>query len=846
MSPRRLGVRGLRLALLVLAALAIRSAGEGVLELSSAEGLSLEQARGLFPGARAFGDVDRRLDAREVLDGEGRVLGKLLSTAPHTDDLIGYSGPSDVLVALSPAGRLLGARLVASGDTTAHVDDVRGAEDFWAALADLEEEPWSEVSAVSGSTLTSGAIVEGVERRLFGRTRSQRFPEPVSVEEARVLFPGAVGVEEQERGWLRVDGEHSRPLGWLRRTSPQADNVRGYRGPTESLVAFERLDGEVRGVHPRASYDTPDYVRRVREDPRFLAELAAIPRADWSDLDFGERGIEGVSGATQTSYAVAEGVRQSLAALEREADGAGATARTRGRELGLAALVLGGLVMAFGPWRARRGLRRAWQVVLVLGLGLLLGDLLSLALLVGAARHGLAGPLLGALGLWVAVALLVPWGTRRQLYCHHLCPHGALQEWVGVVKRFRVTLPAGVYRWLRRLPLLLLGAALSVAVLRPEVDLGAWEAFDAWVLGVGAALSLGLAVAGVVACLFVPLAYCRFACPTGALLELLRGHPDRLGVREAGAGALLAVLWAALAWSGGAPAAESEPRALGGRAFGTTWSLELREGARGPEVQEWSRRVDAELERIESRLSSWRAGSEVAQFNASATTLPLEVSDELLGLVALGLELSERTAGAFDLTVGPLVSAWGSGPAGEVEAQPGAEELRALLESVGWRKLEVDRVGGTLRKTHPDLELDLGALLQGYALDRAAAVLDGSGAGEYLLEIGGELLARGPWSVGVEDPRRPGQLLRTLELEDEALATSGDYRRRHLISPSSGRPLEGTWLSLSVRHRSGLAADAWGTALFNLDRARASEVLGEGVRALGLARSGEVLSFGEF
>ena len=364
MSPRRLGVRGLRLALLVLAALAIRSAGVGVLELSSAEGLSLEQARGLFPEARALGDVDRRLDAREVLDGEGRVVGKLLSTAPHTDDLIGYSGPSDVLVALSPAGRLLGARLVASGDTTAHVDDVRGDEEFWAAFAGLDEEPGADVSAVSGSTLTSGAIVEGVERRLFGRTRSQRFPEPVSVEEARALFPEAVEVEEGERGWLRVSGEHSRALGWLRRTSPQADNVRGYRGPTESLVAFERLDGEVRGVHPRASYDTADYVQRVREDPRFLAELAAVSRADWPEVDFGERGIEGVSGATQTSYAVAEGVRQSLAALEREAEGEGSAARTRGRELGLAALVLGALVMAFGPWRGGappRGPRAGWS-----------------------------------------------------------------------------------------------------------------------------------------------------------------------------------------------------------------------------------------------------------------------------------------------------------------------------------------------------------------------------------------------------------------------------------------------------------------------------------------------------
>jgi thiamine biosynthesis lipoprotein len=232
--------------------------------------------------------------------------------------------------------------------------------------------------------------------------------------------------------------------------------------------------------------------------------------------------------------------------------------------------------------------------------------------------------------------------------------------------------------------------------------------------------------------------------------------------------------------------------------------------------------IQAELDRIESRLSHWRPESETSQFNSSETTLELEYSSELVSLVEHGRLLGEATIGAYDITAGPLVEAWGYGPAGPHERDPTAEELEQLLAYVGWGKLEVQSQWQTLRKKHPLVQIDLGSLLQGYAVDRVAALLEKAEVSQYLIDVGGELRAGGTWTVGIVDPQNPNRTLRTVQLSDEALATSGVYRRapgsgggsnQHIISPRTGRPTETNWLSCSVIAPTCLEADGWATAL---------------------------------
>jgi thiamine biosynthesis lipoprotein len=351
----------------------------------------------------------------------------------------------------------------------------------------------------------------------------------------------------------------------------------------------------------------------------------------------------------------------------------------------------------------------------------------------------------------------------------------------------------------------------------------------------------------------VPQAYCRFGCPTGALLKFVRsgGRYDHFGRRDGAAVVLLilsgAIVGARLSSQAERidPAAVASPTAaiepanieLRGRAFGTSWTVKLRGN--------WTNttgvrdRVAAELSRIETTLSHWKPDSATAQFNATETTLPMEQPAELIALVARGQALSRATNGLFDLTVAPLVQAWGYGPGERRETPPTNAKIQELLQRTGWQKLEVDREANTLRKQHPALQLDLGALLQGYAVDQVAALLDAAASTqtpEYLIEIGGELRARGAWQVAIENPSNPDQPLLTLTLSNAALATSGTYRSRrlvghedvhHLISPVTGRPVAATIRLCSVVSPTCVEADGWATALFLTDFSTAMRIASE-------------------
>jgi NosR/NirI family transcriptional regulator, nitrous oxide reductase regulator len=212
-----------------------------------------------------------------------------------------------------------------------------------------------------------------------------------------------------------------------------------------------------------------------------------------------------------------------------------------GRPFGLLFLTLGGLVMSFTKLRGQAHLRVAWQILLVLYLGLLTGGLLSMALFSGWAQNGVAW--LPALGILVmaAAAFLIPWSTGHQLYCHHLCPHGALQQWMQKIPLPNLTVPPKLHRLLSAVPFVLLAFVLGNVMLGLRVNNAALEAFDAYLFRVAGWSSITIAVVGLLASAVVPLAYCKYGCPAGLLLKFLRsrGANDRLGLRDLLAGGLL-------------------------------------------------------------------------------------------------------------------------------------------------------------------------------------------------------------------------------------------------------------------------------------------------------------------
>lgn len=263
---------------------------------------------------------------------------------------------------------------------------------------------------------------------------------------------------------------------------------------------------------------------------------------------------------------------------------------------------------------------------------------------------------------------------------------------------------------------------------------------------------------------------------------------------------------------------------LSGKTMGTTWAVKVVGLPCAP--QDAQRAVAAALDGVDQAMSTWKPDSELSRLNRHEGPAPFPLSKATREVLELSLEVSQRSGGAFDVTVGPLVDAWGFGPPGEREP-PTEDAIAALREVVGSRHLELSEAGVT--KAQPRVRVDLSAVAKGYGVDRAAAALEALGARRYLVEVGGELRARGlnaegaPWQVGVERPD-PGAraVQRVVPLIDAALATSGDYRnfferggRRfsHTIDPRTGRPIEHALASVSVVADTCARADAWATAL---------------------------------
>ena len=876
-----------RLLAVVLAAWLLHVAAPSPNKNASAvsDAVKLTDARASFPKAHQLRALaDGRV---EVLDDSRTPLGFFVFTAPQSDSIIGYAGPSNLLVAVGNDGRIRGARLLHSEDTPSHVAALEGSGKFWEKLSGWspEHEPPPAVDGVAGSTLTALAWVEAIAHRFTGGRVSLRFPEPVAIEEAREFFKdaAAIGAEETRKGWMKVRSAEGALLGYLVRTSPASDDLIGYQGPTESLLAVAVDEKTILGVRMRKTYDTPDYADRVRGDANYMKLLTKWDTQQWRTLDFQKEGIEGVAGATMTSYAVAEGIRQTFARDARVEAGPvkqGFWQRLDRTDAAMTAILVGALVMAFSPLRGNRVVRLVWRGVVIGGLGICLGQLLSLSPLVGWAQHGVPNLQAGGFLLLVAVALLVPWGTRRQVYCHHVCPHGAAQELLGGFSRLHVRVPDSLHKLLRVVPSATLGAVFFGALFAGDFAVSKVEPFDAWTLGKAALVPAFIAVFGLCASVFVPQAYCHYGCPTGALLQFVRmtsatqgvGRKDYWAFAMLLAGALLVVLRPTIPPNGAdADLAGAQERVVTrfeasgglaaiefrGAAFGTTWCVKIRDA--GSSADGLQAQIAAEVDRIESALSHWKPSSATSQFNESATVLEMDVAPELVRLVSLAARVSERTDGMFDITVAPLVSLWGHGPpnataqrsAESTSGVPSDEALTAAREAVGYVKLEVDAKLNTLRKKHPALTLDLGAVLQGYAVDRVYEILERAGAREFLVEIGGELRARGQWLIGVENPAQPGKLLGTVKLVDQALATSGHYRARkllegrtatHLISPRTGQPIEAGIELSAVMAESCAEADAWSTAMILLSpEVAASTAQKEGLRVLLLDRQAGTL-----
>lgn len=248
--------------------------------------------------------------------------------------------------------------------------------------------------------------------------------------------------------------------------------------------------------------------------------------------------------------------------------------------------------------------------------------------------------------------------------------------------------------------------------------------------------------------------------------------------------------------------------------------------------QQLQTQIHAVLEDVDRHMSTYRPDSELVKLNQSGSTAWIPVSAGLCSAVDAALEISAATGGAFDITVGPLVNLWGFGPDEPRFEPPSDESIDEARARTGYEKLEVDCEKPAIRKERADMYIDLSGYAKGLAADEISALIDKHGISNYLVEVGGDLRARGlngsnaKWRIAIEKPDQSGTAVeKIIHISDLSAATSGDYRNffeysgqrySHTIDPNTGRPVTHSLASVTVLGESASYADAMATALLVL------------------------------
>lgn len=264
--------------------------------------------------------------------------------------------------------------------------------------------------------------------------------------------------------------------------------------------------------------------------------------------------------------------------------------------------------------------------------------------------------------------------------------------------------------------------------------------------------------------------------------------------------------------------------------FGTTYNVII--VADQPVPENLSTLIDAALDRIDASMSTYIASSEISRFNGLAVGDEVAVSDDFAHVFKISRSIWNKSNGALDPTVGPLVDLWGFGPTKTDDEIPSASQISLAMSLRGFDGVNVrESLQDLLISKSRPTKLDFSAVAKGYAVDVIAELLEMNALPDYLVEIGGETRVSGfnpegrPWRLGIQVPQLISEVEEVIALDGGAVATSGDYRNyferdghrySHTIDPRTGYPIEHSTASVTVVADTCAEADAWATALLVL------------------------------
>jgi len=268
-----------------------------------------------------------------------------------------------------------------------------------------------------------------------------------------------------------------------------------------------------------------------------------------------------------------------------------------------------------------------------------------------------------------------------------------------------------------------------------------------------------------------------------------------------------------------------------GTVYGTYYNIKY-ESTNGKDLQE---SINEELNRLNLIFSHYEKESTISKINRNE---PVQPEPEFIICFNRAMEISAISGGAFDITAGPLINAWGFGP--EERANMTPEMVDSLKAFTGYQKIRIE--DGQVVKENPSMQLNMSAIAKGFTCDLVGDLLAQKGCENYMVDIGGEVVAKGindkgkVWTIGIREPNEDpfnSDLNAAIELPDHALATSGNYmnfyeekgkRYAHTIDPASGYPVQHSLLSATVLARDCMTADAFATAFMVLGKDAGIEI----------------------
>ncbi len=270
-----------------------------------------------------------------------------------------------------------------------------------------------------------------------------------------------------------------------------------------------------------------------------------------------------------------------------------------------------------------------------------------------------------------------------------------------------------------------------------------------------------------------------------------------------------------------------EKYSFSGTTMGTTYSVSIVDAPEKFVNSNIHIFVDSLLVEVNKQMSTYISISEISKFNRLQDTSWFRVSKDFALIVHEAKELCVESNNAYDVSIGPLVNLWGFGPEEYSVGIPEDEEIEEVKKLIGVEKIEVNLDNSSIRKTIPDLYLDLSSIAKGFGVDQVGHLIEDAGFANYMVEIGGEVRTSGindkgeNWKIGISSPENR-DLQKVIAVTNISVATSGDYqnykeengaRYSHLIDPRIGKPITHSLASVTVLHKNCRTADALATAI---------------------------------